>query len=739
MTPGTSPGLWRSLAHHMRQLLRSRHVPIVRQLAATDCGLACLTSVIQFHGRYVTIGDVRERIEAGRDGLTADALVRASELFGLSGRGVALDIDQLADLPAGAILHWSFTHYVVLNRVSAKWIEVMDPANGRRRVPIAVAKREFTGVALIFEPGPEFEFGRSRRKALPPLLLSLLLDRELLPHIVVASLVVQLLAIVPSLLTRTVIDNAIPLGSSGLLAIVAAAVAVCVGYSYWVQFVRAALMVHLRNRVDSRLSQVFLNHLLALPFEFFQRRTAGDLTMRLSSGSAIRELLSSAVLSFFLDGSLFVSYLILLLWLAPHFAAVALSIALVQIVTALLTAQKRADLSAALLQASVRTSSYQLEVVTGIESVKASGLERLAAEHWLERLNSELNVSLEKGLFDARVEAFGTGLRQLTPIAILMVGAVNVINGRLSLGEMIAYSAICNALLAPTSSLLANLGRFALLETHVERLNDVLDAKREGLPNVLHSPAISGRVGLQGVSFRYGLDGPWVLKDISTTIAPGEFIGVVGRSGSGKSTLVRLLGTLYQPTEGVVKFDNSPADAFVPSALRQQLGIVTQSTSLFGLTIRENITGADPEIGDDDIHRAARIACIHDDIMQMPMGYNTLLIDRGASLSGGQRQRLAIARAVLRRPRILVLDEATSHLDSVTEAAVTRQIRSLDCTVVMIAHRLSTVIDANRLIVLEHGRKVDEANHDTLLARCAVYGNLVAAQIGAEVPGHSRG
>lgn len=729
--PDTRGDSWSRL---LRWMTRARRVPVVRQLAATECGLACLASVLQLHGRFVTTGQLRERLEAGRDGLTADALLRAAQTFGLVGHGVALDVHQIPDLPRGSILHWSFSHFIVFDRVTANGIEVMDPALGRRRLSFDEVGREFTGVAVILEPGTHFTAQDSRRRPVPPLLLNLLLDRELLPHIVAASMTAQLLTLLPAFLTRTVIDQAIPLGSQWMLAVVALGAALCIGYAFWVHFVRALMMVHLRNRVDSRLSYVFLTHLLSLPFEFFQQRTAGDLTLRLSSGSAIRELLSSAVLSFCLDGSLVIGYLAVLLWVAPEFAVVALVIAAAQILVAMLSSQRRADLSAALLQASIRTGSYQLEVVTGIESVKAAGLERLAAQQWVGRLNSELNVSLEKGLFDAKVEAIGTTLRAATPMTILVVGAVAVMNGSLSLGEMLAYSAICNALLMPTSSLLSNIGRFSLIATHVERLNDVFESKTEDSDQRLKTATITGAVDLDRVSFRYNPDAPWVLKGVTSRILPGQLVGVVGRSGSGKSTLVRVLATLYAPSEGTLRFDGIDSRTLVPSALRRQLGVVTQSTSLFGLTIRDNITDADASISDEDVVRAARLACIHDDIMRMPMGYHTLLIDRGGSLSGGQRQRLAIARAVLRRPKILILDEATSHLDSVTEQAVTRQLRELDCTIIVVAHRLSTVIDADRLIVLESGSVLDEADHHTLLTRCPAYAALVAAQVGSSEP-----
>jgi ABC-type bacteriocin/lantibiotic exporter with double-glycine peptidase domain len=314
-------------------------------------------------------------------------------------------------------------------------------------------------------------------------------------------------------------------------------------------------------------------------------------------------------------------------------------------------------------------------------------------------------------------------------MAIVLTGAKMVLDGELSLGAMLALSALASGFLGPIHTLVSTAMQLEQLKGYMARLEDVLDSPSErNRQGGRTSADLSGRIEIERVCFRYAADGPLVVDDVSLRIEPGEVVAIVGASGSGKSTLARLLCALYRPQSGRVLFDGVDAAQWDPPVLRSQLGMVTQDGRLFAATIRDNIAMLDPEVPLDAIETAAKRACIHEEIAALPMGYDTLLPDAGASLSGGQRQRLALARALLHEPSVVVLDEATSALDTVTERRVQQALSALRCTRVVIAHRLSTIVDADRIVVLDRGRVSGVGRHAELLASCAGYRELVEAQ-----------
>ena len=368
-------------------------------------------------------------------------------------------------------------------------------------------------------------------------------------------------------------------------------------------------------------------------------------------------------------------------------------------------------------------------MLSGFESLKALGAERRATERWSHLFVDEMNVALTRGRIGSIAGALTAALSIGSPLAILLAGTVLVLRDDVSLGTMLTLNALAAGFLTPLSSLLATALQLQETRSHIARIEDVLQAPREQDPrSVRPSPKLSGAISVEEVTFRYARGDPPAVSGVTLAVAPGEKIAVVGRSGAGKSTLARLLVGLYAPESGRILYDGIDLHGLDLRSVRAQVGVVTQDARIFGTTVRANIALVDPGAPLDDVVAAARLAAIHGDIEALPLGYDTLLGDGGSTLSGGQRQRLALARALLRKPAILLLDEATSDLDNLTERIVADNLARLRCTRIVIAHRLSTVIDADRIVVLESGAVAETGSHAALLARNGIYAELVRAQ-----------
>jgi HlyB family type I secretion system ABC transporter len=712
--------------------VRRKRVPEVRQLSEVECGLACLTMILNYHGRGISLSELRTRSGVGRDGLSALDIVQTARSHGLRVRAVSLPRSDFRYVPLPAIVHWEFDHFLVVERWSARRIDVVDPARGRWRLTPDEFDRGFTGVVLILDPGASFATRPApSRKAFRTYVLQYI-RREpgTFLQILALSLLLLLAGLALPALTKVVVDQVLPFRMQDLLPVLAIGIVALALSQIVATLLREWLLVYLRARIDIQMTLGFVEHLLGLPYRFFQQRSTGDLLARVGSNTVLRELLSNQLLSTVMDSSLVAFYLIILITQSPPFGLLTLAIGMLEVLILILSNGPVRRLAGRELAAFGKSQGALAEALVGIATLKASGAEQRALERWSNTFFDHLNISLRYGYVSGTLAAILTTLPSFGQLALLWVGATQVLNGSLTVGTMVAFLALAAAFFAPLTSLVRSGQQFQLVGANLERISDVTEAEPEQHGQApLPTPSLTGNIRLHGVSFRYGQTAPDVLREVDLSVDPGQRIAIVGHSGSGKSTLGKLLLGLYLPTEGRICYDGLELDQLDRHELRRQFGVVLQESVVFSGSILSNITLSDPFMGRERAMQAARIAAIHDDVMAMPMGYDTFVSEGGSALSGGQRQRLAIARAVAHQPRILLLDEATSHLDVETEQQVAQNLQGLACTQIIIAHRLSTVRDADFILVLDQGTIVERGGHAELVRWDGHYARLVRRQL----------
>lgn len=723
----SSPELLKRFPALHRLVTRRGQIAPLMQTPARSNAAACLAMVFQFLGKDVDLHRLDEVLTETRHDPPTTGLVKAAQAFGVQSRRVFLQgIDEIESLPGGTLLHLQDDAFVVLEGVHGKETVVLDPRCGRRRLRARDLWDDLTGVAITCQvSGPSArESGGLRRHVWQ------IFDHfDLLSRAFVLSILLQLLALATPILTGLLVDRIVPRSDRHLLVILGLGLAGIAVFYCLSLMIRAHVLLQLRTYLDAKMTLEFLDHLVDLPYSFFQRRSAGDLMVRLNSNTTIREILTSSALSGVLDGVLVSLYLILMFVTHAGIAFIVLFLGLLHVSLFVLTRRRQRRLMSESLESQARSRSYQVEMLTGIQTLKAMGADKRAVEEWSHLFVDELNVSIARGRLDAAFDSLLETLNLASPFVILIYGAVQVLDGEVSLGMMLALSTLATGFLVPLSALVSTGVRLQLLFSYIDRVEDVLQTpKEQPEPPAILTRRLRGGISLDNVSFRYAPTSPLVIHDLSIDVSPGSFVALVGRSGAGKSTTANLLLGLHPPTRGRVRFDGIDLEAFDLRSVRSQLGVVSQEPCLFAASVRKNISLADPAAPLDRVIRAAQIAHIHDDIMALPRGYDTVLADGGGSLSGGQRQRLALARAVVHRPAILLLDEATSHLDTLMEKAIQEELARLPWTRLVIAHRLSTIAAADCILVLDRGRLVEKGTHRELLARGGLYFELVSAQ-----------
>ena len=700
----------------------------VAQAAPTDTGLIGLVLLARFHGIAVEPEQLKHRYGSPGQPIAIPGLLRAARALGLKAREVRSTWERLpaTPLPALAALHDG--SFVVIGAVGDEKVLIQTPGDSR---PTTLSREDFlarwSGSLLLV----------TRRSVLPGMsgkfdigwfIPSLLKYRKLLGEVLLASFFIQLLALVTPLFFQVVIDKVLVHQGLTTLDVLAIGLQVVSLFEVVLSGLRTYLFSHTASRVDVELGAKLYDHLQGLPVAYFLSRPVGTIVARVREIESIRSFITGSTLTLVIDLVFTVVFFAVMLYYSPTLfwvvvATIPLYVGLSVVVTPIL--RRRLDEK---FQRGAENQAFLVESVSGAETVKAMAIEPQMQRRWEEQLAGYVSSSLKATNLGNVANQFAGFVNKVSTVLILWIGARLVIDHQLTVGQLVAFNMLAGRVSGPILRLVQLWQEFQQARISIERLGDILNTPTEaGLAAGRTSlPPVAGRVSFDRVTFRYGPDRPEALKNVSLEVATGEVIGIVGRSGSGKSTLTRLIQRLYVPESGRVRIDGADLTLVDPVWLRRQIGVVLQENVLFNRTVRDNIALAEPGLPMEPIVHAARMAGAHDFILDLPQGYDTLIQEHGSNLSGGQRQRIAIARALVTNPRILIFDEATSALDYESERIIQENMR-LICkgrTVFIIAHRLSAVRDAHRIVVLDKGEIVEEGTHAQLLERCGHYAAL---------------
>ena len=693
-------------------------LPLLLQTEAAECGLACLGMIASFHGFRTDLASMRARYPMSLKGATLVDLIRIANRLQMTTRPLKLDLQHLVELRLPCILHWNFNHFVVLKEVSAKGVVLHDPAFGLRNLSMEEVSRSFTGVAMEVWPKPEFK--KQEQKA--PVQLRALMGRvtglgKSFAQILILAFALEVFSIISPFYLQWVVDNVIVSADRDLLTTLALGFGLLMLMQQAVGGVRSWVIMYMGTTLNLQWRANVFTHLVRLPIQYFEKRHLGDVVSRFSTIDIIQKTLTTSFLEAVLDGVMTLITLALMLLYSPM-------LTMISVIAMLLYGALRWAWYAPLRRVTeeqivhaAKQQSHFLETVRGVKVIKLFQRQDERRSSWLALLVDQINADLRTQKLQLLFKQLNGLLFGLENILIIWLGAKLVLDGNFSVGVLLAFNAYKSQFDARVGSLIDKLYEIKMLQLQGERLADIVLTETEEVEGQTMLPPehqLDASMEVQNLRFRYADTDPWVLDGIDLKINAGESVAIVGPSGCGKTTLMNALLGVLPPSEGDVLVGGMNVKQVGIDVLRKMVGTVLQDDVLFAGSIGDNISFFDPAADPKWINECAAMAAILPDILAMPMGMNTLVGDMGTVLSGGQKQRILLARALYKKPAILFLDEATSHLDIAREEEVNRVIKSLDITRIIVAHRPETIASANRVIVLDGGKVVKDTQASAL-------------------------
>lgn len=678
-------------------------LPIILQSEAAECGLASLSMVAAYHGYRSDLTSLRQRFSISLAGVSLLDIMQFAEKLELSSRPLRIKLEDLDALQTPCILHWNMNHFVVLKKANEKRIVVHDPASGEKTLTLEEASQHFTGIALELTPTKNFE----KQEIKPTLRFSDFWSRisglkQSLILIFSLSMLLQVFTLAAPYYIQLVIDDVVLTSDISLLTVLAAGFLFVMIFEIATNVLRGFTLLHFGNQMNFQLGANLFHHLVRLPLSYFEKRHMGDVVSRFGSLQEVKRLLTTGVIEAIIDGLMAIITLAMIFFYSPILSAVVLIAVFAYAGVRIAMYKPFRNISEQEIMARAEENSNFMETVRGIQTIKLFGSEVKREGQWQNRYANAINQNIRLGNYQIGYDALNRAIFGIENIIVVYLAAHLVIEGGFSTGMLFAFMSYKRQFIEKSANLITKMIEFKMLGLHFDRIADIALTEKEDLqPDQIKMHKIEGNIEVKNLCFAYSDAMPNVLNNLNLKIKAGESVAITGPSGCGKSTLLKVMLGLNNPKSGEILIDGVALDKIGARQYRQQIAAVMQDDTLLSGSVADNIAFFDTQLDMEQVIYCAELAAIHKDITAMPMGYDSLIGDMGSSLSGGQKQRIILARALYRKPKILFMDEATSHLDTHLEHDINDAVSRLDITRVIIAHRKETIASADREIKLE--------------------------------------
>lgn len=680
-----------------------KQVPLIMQSEVAECGLASLAMISSYYGYKTNISQLRQYAALDSQGISLKRLMDVASDLNLATRAVKCEIEDINQLKLPCVIHWNLDHFVVLTRVTKTGVYINDPAVGKRKMTYRQFSDSYTGIALELNPTSDFKKKDVREK----MKITQLWDKitglkRILATLLFLSILLQFVALLSPYYMQMVIDNVLLSNDKALLSVLAFGYIILTLVLVFASFLRSWFVIRFSSNMNIQMGANLFHHLMRLSMDFFEKRHIGDVVSRFGSLNTVRNLLATGIIETIIDGLVAVVVLMMMYLYSPDLTKLVLIVVLLSFAIQLAFYYPNRRITEESIVATAKEDSNFLESIRAIQTIKLFGHETARQNIWLNRYAEVINADIRLGKLNIIESALNGLLWGGETSFVVYFGALAVIDGSLTVGMLLAFIAYKGQFTSSITGFIDRLISFKLLNLHLERLSDItLQEKENHKSKTSPSRHINGNLKIENLSFRYSEKSEWVFRNLSFQIYAGESVAIVGTSGCGKTTLIKILLGLLKPTSGKIYIDGMDANELSLGEYRRQFGAVMQNDTLLSGTLYENLTMFDSSYDEKKLIECCQVACIWDFIQSLPMGLYSLVGDMGSCFSGGQLQRIYLARALYREPKILCLDESTSHLDQENELAINKNINKLTMTRIIIAHRKETIETAERVIQLD--------------------------------------